>query len=65
VRVSTVAQTLDCQAWTTLPEKWLVAGITEALTAHVRTANELKRTLVEGAEMIAVAAGHSVTPTVI
>jgi len=36
---------------------------TEALTAQVRTANELKRTLVEGARMIAEAAGHSVTST--
>jgi hypothetical protein len=44
--------------WTTLPELTLVTGTTEALTAQVRTASELKRTLVEGAGMIAEAAGH-------
>jgi hypothetical protein len=49
--------------WTTLPEFTFVAGTTEALTAQVRTVNELKRTLVEGAGMIAEAAGHSVTST--
>ena len=47
--------------WTTLPEWLFVTGTTEALTAQVRTANELKRTLVEGAGKIAEAAGQSVT----
>jgi len=49
--------------WTTLPEWLFVTGTTEALTAQVRTANELKRTLVEGAGKIAEAAGQSVTLT--